>query len=394
MKIKVGVIFGGESVEHEVSVISAIQAINNINKDKYDVVPIYISKEREWYSGYELLNIENYKDLEYVKRNSKHVSLAKINNEFCLVNLNSLFNKTVAKIDVAFPIVHGQNVEDGSLAGYLETVGIPYVGSNVLGSCLGQDKVIMKDIFKNNNIPIVDYIWFYDSEYIDDSKCIFDKIKKLGYPVVVKPASLGSSVGITFVKDESEIQNAIEEAISYDKKIIIEKAVNNLVEVNCSVLGDYRKQECSAIEQVLSENSILTFEDKYVGSGKSKGKTKGMANTSRIIPAQIGEKLTKAVERISKEAFRVLELSGVCRIDFLIDSKKGDVYINEPNTIPGSLSFYLWENVNVKYSELLDRMISICVKNYKNRQKKVSHFDTNILSNCHNNFGAKKFGVK
>lgn len=391
MKIKVGVIFGGESVEHEVSIISALQAINNIDKNKYIVVPIYISKDKVWYTGKDLCDISIYNDLDKVKKNSKSVSLCKVGNEYYLIQTKGLLNKIVDKIDIAFPIVHGQNVEDGSLAGYLETVGIPYVGPNVLGASLGQDKVVMKQVFESSNIPVVDYVWFYESDYINDEEKYLRDIKKLEYPVLVKPASLGSSVGINFVKNENEIKDAINEAFTYDDKIVVEKAVENLIEVNCSVLGDKNMQSTSVIEQVLSNNQILTYEDKYIGDSKKSGvKSKGMASTNRIIPARINKELAHSVSNISKDVFKVLNLSGVCRIDFLINSKTSDVFVNEPNTIPGSLSYYLWEKSNIKYSELLDRLISISIKNYKDRRKKVFSFDTNILKNYNKNSGFKK----
>ncbi len=389
MKLRLGVIFGGESVEHEVAVISALQAINNIDKEKYDVVPIYIGKDRIWYSGNELNDIKNYRDIDSLLTKVKPVSLCKLGNEYVLMSTKGLFNKVVDKIDVAFPIVHGKNVEDGSLAGYLDTIGIPYVGSGIIGSAIGQDKVILKDVLKANNIPVVDSIWFYDNEYLLDKDSIINNIKKMGLPVVVKPACLGSSVGITFVKDENKLESAIEEAVMYDKKVLIEKAVSNLVEVNCSVVGNYENQEASVIEEVMSENDILTFSDKYEGNSKSKG-SKGMVNTDRIIPARIDKELVKKVEEYSIKTFKALNLSGVVRIDFLIDTKTNDVFVNEPNIIPGSLAFYLWEAKGKKYTELLDDLVKIAIKDYKLREKKTCSFDTNILKNFDSNSGTKK----
>lgn len=390
MKIRVGVIFGGSSVEHEVSVISALQAIDNIDKEKYDVVPLYISKTKEWYTGKNLLNIENYKDLDSLLKSAKRVNLQKVNDEYVLLNVNGILNKVIDKIDIAFPIVHGQNIEDGSLSGYLETIGIPYVGCNVLGAALGQDKIVMKQVFKDSNIPVVDYVWFYDNDYLNNKDKYLKEILKMGYPVVVKPASLGSSVGINFVKDEKKIEDAINEAISYDKKIIVEKGVKNLVEVNCSVVGNYEIQEASILEQVMSSNAILTYKDKYVGNSKTKGASKGIVNTSRIIPAQIDKDTTKKVQEISKNVFKALNLSGVCRIDYLINSKTKEVYVNEPNTIPGSLAFYLWEPMGKKYSILLDEVIKLGIKEYKNKSKKVTCFDTNILKDYKKGNGVKK----
>ena len=383
MKIKVGVIFGGETVEHEVSVITAVQAMEHINRDKYDIVPIYISKDRIWYTSPMLMDIEVYKDFNDLKRYAKQVVLTKMGDKFCLQNTKGLFRRNITDIDIAFPIVHGNNVEDGTLQGYLDSVGIPYVGSKVLGSALGQDKVIMKQVFKDMGLPIVDYIWFFDSEYADDCEKIFADVKKLGYPVIVKPATLGSSVGITYVKEEKELANAIEEAMKYDVKVVVEKAVKNLVEVNCSVLGNYSHQETSVIEEVTSDEEFLTFADKYIGGskGKLKGPSKGMASASRIIPARISKDLEEKIKETSKQAFKALNLGGVCRIDYLIDKKTNKYYINEPNTIPGSLSYYLWEKVGKKYEDLLDEMITLSIKDYKNRSKKVYSFESNILSN-------------
>ena len=384
MKIKVGVIFGGETVEHEVSIISALQAMEHMNKDKYEVIPIYISKDRIWYTGQMLKEVDVYKDFNELKRYAKQVVLTKTKDGFFLQTTKGIFRKNVAELDIAFPIVHGNNAEDGTLQGYLDSVGIPYVGSRVLGSALGQDKVVMKQVFKDANLPIVDYTWFFDTDYADDSEKIFKNVKKMGYPVLVKPATLGSSVGITYVKEEKYLANAIEEAMKYDIKIVVEKAVQNLVEVNCSVFGNYTHQDTSVIEEVTSDEEFLTYQDKYIGGSKGKlksGASKGMASAARIIPARIDKKLEDDIKETSKKAFKLLNLSGVCRIDYLIDKKTNKFYINEPNTIPGSLAFYLWEPTGKKYEDLLDEMITLCIKDYKNRSRKIYSFESNILSN-------------
>ena len=390
MKIKLGVIFGGETVEHEVSIISALQALQNLNKDKYDIIPLYISKNRTWYTGDKLTNIETFKNFENNKKYVTPVTLYKKDNKFYLQNTAGLIRKDITDIDIVLPIVHGNNVEDGSLAGYLDTIGIPYVGPHVLGAALGQDKVTMKQVMKTENIPVVDFIWFFDSEYLDNKENILKDIKKLGYPVVVKPATLGSSVGITFVKSEKEVEEAIEEAISYDNKIVVEKAVENLVEVNVSVLGNYESQKVSPLEEVMGLDEILSYSDKYLGGSKTKGSgSKGMASTNRIIPARISEKLTKDIQKTSKKVFKLLNLSGVCRIDYLIDKKTEKFYVNEPNTIPGSLSFYLWKEAGVEYKDLLDEMISIAIKEYKNKSKKTMSFESNILAGFSGSKGTK-----
>lgn len=393
MKIKLGVIFGGETVEHEVSIISALQAIKNIDTDKYEVIPIYISKDRVWYTGHVLLDIQNFKDFDNVKKYAKKVTLYKKDNTFYLGNTTGLFRKEITDIDVILPVVHGNNVEDGSLAGLLDSIGIPYVGSHVLGSALGQDKVVMKQVMASCDIPIVNYIWFFDNEYLEDKDEILKKVKKLGYPVVVKPATLGSSVGIRVAKNEKEIEECIDEAISYDNKIVVEEMIENLVEVNASVLGNYDFQKVSPLEEVMGEDEILSYNDKYIGGSKSKGtSSKGMASTSRIIPARISKELTEKITNTSKKVFKVLNLSGVCRIDYLINSKTKEYYVNEPNTIPGSLAFYLWKEDNLTYKELLNEMISIAIKDYKNKAKKVKSFNTNILEGFNGSKGSK--GIK
>ena len=390
MKIKVGVIFGGETVEHEVSIISALQAIKNLDESKYEIIPIYISKDRTWYTGHILLDIETFKDFNNVKKYAKKVTLYKKENSYLLQCTTGLFRKDITDIDVILPVVHGNNVEDGTLAGYLDTVGVPYVGSHVLGAALGQDKVAMKQIMASNDIPVVDYTWFFDNEYTEDKDKILKNIKKVGYPVVVKPATLGSSVGITYVKSEKDIEEALETAISYDTKVVVEKAVENLVEVNDSVLGSYEYQKVSPIEEVMGEDEILSYADKYLGNAKKTGSaSKGMASTSRIIPARISDKLTNEIQECSKKVFRIMNFSGVCRIDYLIDSKTQKFYVNEPNTIPGSLSFYLWKEAGMKYSDLLDEMIQIAIKEYKHKSKKVRSFDSNILEGFNGSKGCK-----
>ena len=388
MKIKVGVVFGGESVEHEVSIISAIQAMKNINEEKYEVIPIYIAKDQTWYTGSMLKDIDVYRDLDLLKRFAKKVVLTKKDNQFILMKTNGIFRKEVTDIDVILPIVHGHGVEDGTLQGYFETLKIPYVGSNVLGSALGQDKVVMKQVMTEENIPCVDYVWFYDTEYELNNEEITKKIKKLGFPVVVKPATLGSSVGISFVKKEDELDEAINEAITYDSKIIVEAAVENLIEVNASVIGNYENQEVSILEEVMGVDEFLSYRDKYLGGSKKTG-SKGMASTNRIVPARINEKMTLEVQELAKKVFRVLNFNGVCRIDFLIDKKSEKIYVNEPNTIPGSLSFYLWDKCDKPYSELLDEIISLGLRRYRFESKKIRSFESNILSN----YGGTK-GIK
>lgn len=385
MKIRIGVLFGGESVEHEVSVISAIQAMNKMDSEKYEIIPIYITKNREWYTGEMLKEIETYSDPALIKKYAKNVVLYEKDGKFVLQNKKGL-KGIVKEIDMAFPIVHGTNVEDGVLQGYLQSIGIPFVGGDVYASVVGQDKLFMKEIFEHEKLPVCNYTWFYDNEYDEDIDKILAHINELGYPVIVKPATLGSSVGIKTAYNESEVKDAIDDAIRYDHKIIVEKLIENLMEVNISVLGNYENAQVSAIEQVIPTKDFLTYEDKYIGSSKVKGKlgakyktSKGMASASRIVPAVLEEGLKEEIENVALKAFKALGSAGVVRIDFLIDEEANKIYINEINNIPGSLSYYLWEPIGKEYTELLDDMINIGIRDYKRRINKTHSFDTNIL---------------
>ncbi len=389
--IKVGIIYGGESVEHEVSIITAVQAMNYLDSKKYQAVPIYISKDRNWYTGECLKDMATYKKLEEIPLVAKEVTLTKKDNEFILQKKRGLFSGIVDTIDIAFPIVHGKGVEDGSLAGYLETLGIPYVGPSILGAAVGQDKVVQKQIMAASNIPVVDYVWFFDYEYLNDEETILKKIKKLGYPVIVKPARLGSSVGINVVKREADIKDALEEAIKYDEKIVVEAMVKNLLEVDCAVVGTPENMECSLIGEMLTSNDFLTFEDKYLANGgKKSAKTSGkISNSGFKIPAELDKDLEEQVYNYSKEAFKCLNLSGVTRFDFLIDKKDKKVYVNEPNTIPGCLAFFFFTPKGKKYNKLLDELITRAIKKYKDSKKKVTSFESNVLSTFDGAKGAK-----
>lgn len=393
MKIKLGVIFGGVSVEHEVSIITAVQAMNNIDTVKYDIVPIYITKDGTWYSGAMLKDIKIYNDMDLLKRYANEVVLYKKENRFVLQSKGFL-KKEITDLDICLPIMHGTNGEDGSLQGYLETIGIPYCESDHYASVVGQDKIFMKQIWQTSGVPVVKFEWFYDIDYERNPDKIIEKLEKLGYPLIVKPARLGSSVGISVAHDNQGLRDAINEAINYDSKILVEEMVQNLVEVNISVLGNYRKQKLSVIEEVGSDSDFLTYEDKYVGGGKSKGASKGIVNTKRIIPARISEDLSDKVRDVAVKAFKSLGSSGVVRIDFLIDKETNKVYANEINSIPGSLSFYLWDKTDKEYQELLNEILTIGIRDYKDKINKTRSFDTNILKNFKGNSIKGVKGVK
>ena len=397
--IKVGVIFGGDSVEHEVSIISALQAMENIDEEKYEIVPIYISKDRHFYTGAALRDMDTFKYFDNMKKFVKEITICRKDKDIVLQKVKGFFGRNVNTIDVAFPIVHGKGVEDGSLAGFLETLGLPVVGPSVLGAALGQDKVVLKQVLEANNIKTPKYVWFYDYEYSMNKDEILNKVETLGYPVIVKPANLGSTIGIGVAHSRNELETKIDEALEYERKIVVEEMIPNLLELNCAVCGNYEYSETSLVAEMKMKHELLTFEDKYLGGGKGKGmkgsaKTPNSMSTSEFeVPANIPEEMTNKIYEISKQVFRALNLKGVCRIDYLVNHENGDIYVNEPNTIPGSLAFYLYEPKGKKYKTLTDELIKSAIKDYKNEMRKTSSFTSNILSEYNGGKGLKK-GVK
>ena len=382
MKIKIGVLFGGKSVEHEVSIISAIQAIRYINKDKYDVVPIYVTKSNEMYVGEDIGNIEKYKNIKELLNNSQRVVLLSNNDKLEIYKFpfKKLANNYYDYIDVAFPIVHGTNVEDGTLQGYLKTLNVPFVGCDVTSSAIGMDKYVMKTVLKDNTIPVLNCMRFDFNEYNTDAKKVVSDVEEnIEYPVIVKPINLGSSVGIKIAHNKEELFEALEYAFSFAKNILVEKAIIHLKEINCSVLGDCEEAFASECEEPIGSDEILSYEDKYISGGSKKTESKGMTSLDRKLPAEISDELKARIQELAIKTFKALGCNGVSRIDFMIDKDTDEVYVNEINTIPGSLSFYLWKATGMNYEELLDKLITLALKRER-EEKDISYsFDTNIL---------------
>ena len=374
MRLNVGVIFGGRSVEHEISIISAVEIMANIDQNKYKVIPIYIDKDNEWYTGGHLKDIINYRDIDLVKRYSKKVSLVKRGKSFILES-QGILKRNLCVIDLVIPIGHGAYMEDGSLQGYLNMLGVPFVGSSVLASAVGQDKVIQKDLLKQNGIPVCNYIWFYDYEYEKNRKDILDRIKKLKYPLYVKPSSLGSSIGISIAKDEKSLTKAIKEAMKFDRKIIVEEQVSNVKETNISVVGNYEKQNVSEIEEINVSDEFYSFKEKYVdGYTKVKGKEK----KKRSKPL-ISKEMMEDMKNYAIKTFKVINASGVARIDFLIDDKDKKLFVNEINTIPGDLSSYLWLAKKTTQAELIETLINLAIQEQKKKDTTLYTLSGNLL---------------
>ena len=387
MKIKVGVFFGGNSVEHEVSIITALQAVENIDKNKYDVIPVYIAKDNKMYCGNFIGDIKQYKNIKDLLHVSSQVTLAQRKDKVILLKCNKKFYESSVYdyIDIAFPIVHGTNVEDGTLQGYLKMFNLPYVGSDVISSAVGMDKYVCKCLLKENNIPVLDCKCFSLKDFNDSLENIVTDIENgIPYPVIVKPVNLGSSVGIKIAKNKEELEDAISDAFSYSKKILVERAIKNLREINCSVVGDYESADASECEEPVKTDEILSFSDKYLSGGKKMG-NKLSGNTSMNsgvlkLPAEINSDTRKTIQELALKTFKVLGCSGVIRIDFMIDQDSNSIYVNEVNTIPGSLSFHLWKATNVNYPELLDRLIDLSLKRNREDKNMTYSFDSNILS--------------
>lgn len=390
MKTTIGVFFGGRSTEHEISVISASQAMHAINKDKYDVVPIYISKQGKWYTGNALLDIQNYRNTTELLTQVEEIYMEPTFGDYNIYKKKrSLFGSSILKhLDVVIPVLHGSNGEDGIFEGVLETIGIPYAGCCTLSSANGMDKITMKMILKSCGIPVVDYVWFTDKEWFARRNEIIDQIEReIGYPVIVKPANLGSSVGIGRARNREELIEKVDGAEIYTTRIIVEDMVEELQEINCSVLGDCDECEASVLEEPIKSGEILSYEDKYVGGTKG---AKGMQAAQKRIPADLPKAETERIQFLARETFRVLSCHGVSRVDMIIDRKTRDIYVNEINTIPGSLSFYLWEATGISFEQLMDRLVELAIKRKREQGMKTVSYDHNIF----NLGGGIKGGIK
>lgn len=378
--INIGVFFGGTSVEHEVSIITAQQAIAQLKKmTEYNVVPIYISKQNRWYTGEYLLEVEHFKDLKKVLANAERVQVVKGERNAFVIHdpIKKFQNPVVNTLDLAFPIIHGTGGEDGSLQGFFEHLDIPYVGCGVLAAALTMDKIASKQFLQSSGIRVVEGEWFYSHHWLSYPNDIVDDLeKKLRYPMIVKPADIGSSVGVKAAKNRSELIEAIDFARHFSTRILVERMLIGMREINISLLGDSEKLELSVCEEPISASEFLTYEEKYVNEGQSKG----MSSAKRQIPANISQDMKHEIERMAAEAFIALDCSGVTRVDFMIDKTTQLPYINEFNTVPGSLSFYLWEATGKSFMAMLQAMIDAAYRCYRRKQALTRSNDINILS--------------
>ncbi|WP_305481307.1 D-alanine--D-alanine ligase family protein [Paramuribaculum intestinale] len=392
MKTNIGVFFGGRSTEHEISVISASQAMAAIDRDVYDVTPVYITKEGRWFTGEALTEVSNYRDPKKLLQQCSEVYMrpAYGDSNLYLARRKMFGTDVAAHIDVAIPVLHGANGEDGTIQGLFDLIGLPFAGCDVLASANGMDKITMKMILQACEVPVVDYVWFTDKEWFDNRQEVVDRIEsKIGYPVIVKPSNLGSSVGIGRAADRERLVQCVTDATSYSSRIIVEHMVDNLKEINCSVLGDCDEYQTSVCEEPIKSGEILSYEDKYMGGSKG---SKGMQASAKRIPADLPEATSDRIRFLGGETFRVLSCHGVSRVDVIMDEDNGQIYVNEINTIPGSLSFYLWEASGIPFAELMDRLVKLALKRDRQRQRKTTTYDANIFAMGGGVKGAK--GVK
>ncbi len=370
------IFYGGKSVEHDISIITAIQVMNNLDKRKYNIVPIYVDENNAWHIIRDHLNMNIY-----AEKNLKGKRLVSGFFNCWLICKGKFGFKRYKKIDVAINCMHGLNGEDGTLSGLLELSNIPYVGSGVVSSGVGMDKVLQKDIFMANNIPCAKYVFFTEKEYLDNEEKTIKKIEeKISYPMVIKPANLGSSIGINISKNKEELIKNIEIALVFDKKIIIEEKIPNLREINCSVVGNYDSQETSMLEEPKNWKLFLDFEEKYISGNKGQDK--------KDIGVVLGDGLDERVKALSKKVFSILGCSGVVRIDFLLNGETGELFVNEINTIPGSYANYLW-NHKYTFSELLEKLIDLAIDEYIYKNTNTYTFSSNVLKNNSNNKNLK-----
>lgn len=373
------VAFGGASPEHEVSVLTAMQAIAALGESSYHIIPLYVSKSGRWFTGEPLLELEEYQDLKKLEGKATPCTFAR--NELGQTVLRHLKSGFFGKEDshpvyAVLTAFHGSAGENGSFQGVCEMFNIPYTGSGVMGSSVGMDKVTAKALCRAHDIPVVEGVDFYESDWSDDETGILKSVEKLGYPVIVKPVHLGSSIGVEIVNESETLKTAVETAFRYDAHILIEKAVSPLVEINCSVLGNAQKNKTSVCERPLGREELLSFQDKY----QQEEGSKGMASADRVIPADIPDDLSDSISHTSSEIFRLFGCSGLARLDFLVDGNTNQFFFNEINTIPGSFSFYLWKESGISFPELLQELLDIAIQEHQEKNGRILSYETNLLS--------------
>ena len=401
MKIRLALIYGSRTCEHDVSIISALQAAQHVNPDDYDLIYVYIDQNGEWYTGEKLADISLYRNFD--KRAVVRVIPMGAEGKLRLMQhpddkllpIGRL--RQIAEADVVMPVMHGMNGEDGTLQGMLELWNIPYTSSGVLGSALGMDKIAMKRMFRACGFPVLKDVCVERSEWKRNRAGVLSRVmNELSFPVYVKPSNLGSSIGINRADNKNGLEDAIDIAVSYDRRVQVETGIQDLMEINCAVLGYGGDAMASVTEMPVRWSDFLSFDEKYLRGAKGGAKgtksapSKGMSSLSRQMPAPISPELTHRVEELAVDAFKALDCKGVARIDFLYDKAADELYIGEINTIPGSLAFYLWEGRGISFERMIDMMVEYAFRANADRNENVFSYQSAILSGSSGAKGAKR----
>lgn len=373
------VAFGGASPEHEVSVLTAMQAIAALEETSHSIKPLYISKAGQWLTGDHLLDLKRFEDLKKLESSATPCTFS--HDEYgktVLLELNSGFFSKPRKtrIRAVLTAFHGSAGENGSFQGICELFNVPYTGSGVLGSAVGMDKVTAKALCMAHNIPVTDGTDFFEEDWVKDQQNLISSAETPGYPLIVKPVHLGSSIGVKVVHNRDELTEAVEASFRYDAHILVEKVISPLTEVNCSVLGTPQNNRASVCERPLGKEEALSFQDKYMGDEGGKG----MASADRVIPADIPDELAASIQETSQKIFRLLGCRGLARLDFLVEGNSSQFFFNEINTIPGSFSFYLWKESGISFTALLEELIQIAVDEHRKKNGRIQSYETNLLS--------------
>lgn len=379
MKIRVLCMFGGNSVEHEISILTALMVMENVDTQKYEVIPCYVSKQGQFYHGQALRHMANYRDLQSLCEKLHPVHIERRKGQPMLVKNQANWLGFAIPFDVVLPLFHGINGEDGSAAGFCRMLQLPFCESDLLCSAIGQDKGIQKRLLKEAGFPVVPFIEIREGE---ETELCAKKLSSLRYPLMVKPALLGSSIGIEKVNSASECEQAIQQAWNYGEHVVVEECLEDMRELNCAILHTPYGYRSSAVEEVIHHGDLLGYDEKYIGKTE-----KQSINQKRLWVRE--EKLVEEVQKCSVAIARLFEIQGVARIDYLYDKGQEKLYVNELNTIPGSLSCYLWEWEGVGFSQLLDLIIQDGIQAYRKRGKHITSYESNVLQEAPEKIGKK-----
>ncbi|MCU0497068.1 MAG: D-alanine--D-alanine ligase [Anaerolineae bacterium] len=375
-KLTIAIFFGGRSVEHDVSVITGNQIMRAFDAERFEVVPVYINREGKWFTGDPLLDLNNYKNEVTSHKGIIPVILSPATQHHGLI-LNPVVGRlqknTVKRIDVAFPAIHGSHGEDGTLQGLFELADIPYVGCGVLSSAIANDKAITKQLLRQNQVPVLDDVVFSRAEWLDNPETWIEHIERnLRYPLFVKPVTLGSSIGVGRVENEQLLRASIEVAFNFDRRVIVESALVQCKEINCAVIGHGTAITASVLEQPVSWEQFLTYEEKYMRGNE------GMKSAERLIPAPLSAEQTAQIQAYAVNAFKAIDGRGTARIDFLV--RDDEVYLNEINTMPGSLAFYLWRENGLAASDVVERLVQIAQDGYAEKRRTSYNYQTSLIA--------------